>query len=327
MPKAPSTFDSDYFRLWVTRTENDTDVTKKILHITDRFHHWRHAPERAAFGGVTRLLENYLTKRSHLTFNHPKNHARRVVYMTSAVKAWAQFMPGGYATYPVHNPDVKQLSNGHKIDYVTRNLFRHSSDAIGLRSRAYAMSWYVHAMFGARDEPLHWLSIAAGTGQPTFDASRLFSTMPKLYLTDINTEILAFAKELAKKYSINETYLVCKQLDISDDKALKKMIHAAHPLIVEMMGLMEYLDDKTAVSVMKIVLPELPSGAVFIFTNMRTDHPELLTHKHAVGWPGVLQRSIDEVLSLIEQAGVKRECIDVLLPDDNVYAVYCIRKA
>lgn len=326
MAKAAPTFRSKYFSLQVKDVTEAAGVRRTHLHITDRFHRLRHRPERLVFGGVTKVLESYLKQRPHLHFHHPKNHARRVVYVSPAVKAWAKFMPGGFATYPVHNPDVKRLSDGHKVDYVARNLFRHATDAIGLRSRAYAMTWYLHERFGARTTPVRWLSIAAGTGQPTFDAVRLFAVKPHFVLTDINEAIMEFARNLAQKYGLDEEQVEIRQLDISNRTALRDTLDSVRPDVVEMMGLMEYLDDKTVIGVVKEILPRLPKGAVFVFTNMRTDHPELLTHKHAVGWPGVIQRSVDEVATLLKKAGVPGEAIDVLLPDDNVYAVYCIKK-
>lgn len=327
MAKLQPTFQSDYFSLWITRRENAQSVEIVSLHITDRFHGWRHRPERLLFGSVTNMLEKYLARRPHLDFEHPKNHARRIVYLSSGARKWKKFMPGGFATYPVHNPDVRNLSDGHRVDYVTRNLFRHTPDAIGLRSRAYAMTWYIYARFGKRKDPVRWLSIAAGTGQPTFDATRLFAIPPKLYLTDVNSEILTFARRLSKKYGLTDDQLTTDTLDVSDRKALKTKLKEVNPDVVEMMGLMEYLDDQAAVTLMRALLPSLPKGAVFLFTNMRPEHPGLLTHKHAVGWPGVIQRSVNEVVTLIQRAGASQDVIEVLLPDDNVYAVYCIKQA
>ena len=235
-------------------------------------------------------------------------------------------MPGGFATFHVHNPDHKRLISGKKIDYITRNLFRHSIDAIGLRSRAYAMTWFFYRHF-SHHKNIRWLSIASGTGQPTFDAARLFSGEKTFYLADMNTQALDFARNLAIEYDIDTADLVTVNVDVSDRRQVTHLLTQAKPHIIDAMGLLEYLDEPTCISLLKSIHDHMLPGGVFVFTNMHADHPQLQVHKRGLGWPGVRQRTTDEVIAIIKAAGFTAKQITVLLPDDNVYAVYGLTKA
>ncbi len=173
MAKQPAEFTTDYFSISHVDRRVIDGAEYIRLHASDRFGSRRHTLERRAFAIFTRGMESYLRKHPHLDFKHPKNPIPRIVYMPPALKSWAAYMPGGFATFHVHNPDRTHLHSGKKLDYLTKNLFRHSSDAIGLRSRAYAMAWYLHGHFASHGH-ISWLSIASGTGQPTYDAAQLF---------------------------------------------------------------------------------------------------------------------------------------------------------
>ncbi len=291
------------------------------LHASDRFSKPRHAIERKAFSIFTRGMEAYLRRRPHLDFEHPKNPIRWIVYLPPALKAWAEYMPGGFATYHVHNPDHKRLRSGESIDYITRNLFRHSSDAIGLRSRAYAMAWFLHDHFKDAKQ-VSWLSIASGTGQPTYDAARLLKADKTFHLCDLNIEALEFACQLAKEYGISKNEIYTYRKDLRKKDAVESLMKSAKPSIIEAMGLFEYLDDGQVVELLERIRKGMKKGSVLVFTNMKVDHPQLQIHKRGLGWPGVIPRSVKEVQGLIEQAGFTAKQTTILLPDDDVYAVY-----
>ncbi|MBH1955991.1 class I SAM-dependent methyltransferase [Candidatus Saccharibacteria bacterium] len=324
MSKKPADFTSDQFSLRVLDETLNGEVMAIRLHASDRFSTKRHLLERKTFALFTRAMEAYLRKRPHLDFEHPKNHIRKIIYVPPALRAWAAYMPGGFATFHVHNPDRKKLRSGKKIDYITRNLFRHSSDAIGLRSRAYAMSWYLQGIY--KDEAkLRWMSIACGSGQPTFDAARLFDGEKNFYLCDIDKNALALADELAHEYGIAKSSVHLIEHDLKRPGVLEALVVDAQPQIIEAMGLFEYLDEGEAVEMLRKIRGTMSKGGSFVFSNMHADHPQLQVHKRGLGWPGVLPRTSDQVKDLIEKAGFGPNQLTILLPDDNVYAVYCIR--
>ncbi len=319
-------FSSENFHLEVLEHAKKDGVMTTRLHITDRFDRPRHTLERKAFGAFSHQLEKYLAKHPELHFGHQRNIAQKLVYLPPSLRSWAAFMPGAFATHPVHNPDVRYLATGKKIDYLTRNLFRHSIDAIGLRSRAYAMAWYINKQVG--DNPsVRWLSLASGTGQQTFDAAMLLDHPPTLYITDIDDDAMRFSASLAKDYKFDKTDVIFEKLNATDEVTLANKLQTIKPQIIDMMGLMEYLDDNHAVEVVKTIIQSRPESSCFVFTTMLPSHPELNLHKRGLGWPGVIVRSVQQVLTLLEQAEIPVHNIEVLLPDDKVYAVFCIKIA
>lgn len=323
MTKKPADFTTEYFSISQVESRMVDDATYIRLHASDRFGTRRHALERKAFALFTRGMEAYLRKRPHLDFHHPKNPIPRIVYLPPALKSWAAYMPGAFATFHVHNPDRTHLHNGRKLDYLTRNLFRHSSDAIGLRSRAYAMAWYLHGHFSDRDH-ISWLSIASGTGQPTFDAAQLFRGQKTFHLCDLDDTALEYAKELASEYHIKPRNLHVYHVDVTDQTQLQSLLSTTSPNIIEAMGLFEYLDDATAITLLSQLKKGATKGSVLVFTNMHAHHPQLQLHKRGLGWPGVIPRTVDQVRVLISSAGFANDSLTVLQPDDSVYAVYGI---
>lgn len=322
----PNRFTTDDFTLEVEKTDSQEGATLTHVRIQDRFSAKRHRLHRAAVRLFLHRLEHHLRSRPHLTFDHPRNIVQKLVYLPPAVRSWAAYMPGAFATQPVHNPDTPRLQDGTKLDYVTKNLFRHSIDATGLRSRAYAMAWYVQRAAPSR-RSLHWLSLASGTGRQTLDAAVLLKERPRLTMTDIDTEALEMAAELAKTYGYTAKQAVTTRLDATNSGALQSLMKDLQPEVIDAMGLFEYLTDTQAISLIRSVMANAPAGAHFVFTNMRPTHPELQLHKRGVGWPGVIVRETDEVLRLIRTATGEAATTEIILPDDNVYAVYCISAA
>lgn len=314
------------FTLWVEGTDTVDGVSTLHLRIRDRFTRIRHRPHRILFTAFVHQLESYLRRHPEMDFAHPGNRARSLIYMLPGLRAWSVYMPGGFATHPVHNPDVKRLHTGKRIDYLTRNLFRHSFDAIGLRSRAYAMAWYVlNSTAAIKKRPVRWLSIAAGTGQPTYEAARLLATYPSITLSDRDDTVLAAARKLADSQGIGD-HVTCIRADITEKGKFVKLLEDSRPDIVDMMGLAEYLDARTLTTLIRTFYHNAESGSFLVFTNMRPSHPHLQTHKRGLGWPGVIVRTVSEVVACVDQAKVPHSSVEVMLPDDQVYAIYCIKK-
>ena len=70
----------------------------------------------------------------------------------------------------------------------------------------------------------------------------------------------------------------------------------------------------------------LKPGGVLVFTNMRPTHPNLDIHKRAVCWPGVRERSEQDVERLMLASGISPGEITIMLPDDHVYGIYDVVK-
>lgn len=308
-------------------TEAGYDVTE--VQVTDRYHHRTFRVERALFLTFTNLLQKYLAKRPHISFEHKRNLARPLVYLPPGVKAWTAYMPGGLATQPVHNPETKTLASGKRIDLMTRRLFRHSMDAIGLRTRAYIMMWQLREFLATTTKPVVWLSLASGSGQPVYDAIDVLGPdkFRSVIITDSDKETLAFAGRLARNEGVtSRSNLYIEQLDVFDSKAFDSLWKAHKPSVVDAMGLFEYLDTDQASELLEKVYRKLPRGGVFIFTNMSPEHPHLDLHQRGLGWPGVIPRTVEDMAQIFAKTSIPHDAIEIFRAGDKVYNVYHVTK-
>lgn len=299
------------------------------VNVTDRYHHRPFKLERTLFLAFTNQLQKYLANRPHVSFEHKRNLARPLVYLPPGVKAWTAYMPGGLATQPVHNPETKTLASGKRIDLMTRRLFRHSIDAIGLRSRAYVMTWRIGRLLEATDQPVTWLSLASGSGQPVYDAVNILGPekFRSVIITDGDAETLSFANQLAKKEGVvAQTNLYVESLDVFDEKAFDKLFATHEPTVVDAMGLFEYLEAEQAALLIARVYAKLPSGGTFIYTNMSPEHPHLDLHKRGLGWPGVLPRTVQGMADILAKAKLPKGAVEIFRANDKVYNVYQVTK-
>ena len=299
------------------------------VNVTDRYHHRPFKLERTLFLAFTNQLQKYLASRPHVSFEHKRNLARPLVYLPPGVKAWTAYMPGGLATQPVHNPETKTLASGKRIDLMTRRLFRHSIDAIGLRSRAYVMTWRIGRLLEATDQPVTWLSLASGSGQPVYDAVNILGPekFRSVIITDGDAETLSFANQLAKKEGVvAQTNLYVEPLDVFDEKAFDKLFATHEPTVVDAMGLFEYLEAEQAAQLIARVYAKLPSGGTFIYTNMSPEHPHLDLHKRGLGWPGVIPRTVRDMAGILAKAKLPKGAVEIFRANDKVYNVYQVTK-
>ena len=257
----------------------------------------------------------------------PNNYARFMLRLTPAMRAWVQHMPGGVATYYVHNPDRRRIENNKRLDLITKTLFRHSYDGRGIRSRAHAMTWYISKSLVDQGR-IKWVSIASGTGQPTFDAASAFVSPIDHLFIDSDQAALDFSEALSEKYEKPEDTMKFEKLNIiKNAKKMDKMISEFDPDCIDAMGLFEYLTDEEIVSLLKRMYGLLSKGGVLVFTNMRPTHPNLDIHKRAGCWQGVNPRKEVDVEQLILKAGISPEELTIMLPDDKVYGVYGVVKS
>lgn len=321
------TQDFGYFTLRVDDiTQRSDGHTTYAVSVRDKFHKTRYGAERAVIETAAELLTRYLHKRPHKNFDSRVNIARSFVYLAPSFRSLYDYMPGGFVTYHAYDPEKKYIKNGKRLDPLARSFFRHSSDGRGVRSRAYAMAWRVASRYDDATS-VAWMSIACGVGQATFDAARLLPADVRHYLVDLDSDALEAAKRLAVEYNIESDLLRTEQIDVvKQGEVLTTRLKTFQPVIVDAIGLFEYLSVDDAVGLIKRVYAQLPSGGSFFFTGMLPTHPHLAVHRHGMGWPGVITRTEEECIEICKKAGIPMKSVSVLMPSDGVYAVYEIIK-
>ncbi|HET6622583.1 MAG TPA: class I SAM-dependent methyltransferase family protein [Candidatus Saccharimonadales bacterium] len=328
MPAKQSDFQNDRFSLSITSRAKSAGLVKFDVTVKDRYSKRRYGLEKRMFTAFTNQLQHYLASRPHIDFDHPKNFVRRLVYLPPGIRAWSAYMPGGLATYSVHNPEHKRLAGGKRVDYMTRALFRHSTDALGIRSRAYVLSYLVaQRVSRLKAESISWLSLASGSGQPVYDTiDDLPNVEFSVTITDHDQASLDFARSVYKYERPHVDKIAFKQLDVLAKGQLEQMINLTKPDLVDAMGLFEYLQPAAASQLIEQIYQGIPTGSELIFTNMSHANPHRDLHKRGLGWPGVIVRPIAEVADIIKNAGIPTGSVQVYSPSDRVYNIYRVVK-
>jgi hypothetical protein len=304
-----------------------------VTHVAtaDKYYHGRRFRiERRFVRLFTNFLQWYLEKNSHMAFESRVNLTRYLVYLPSGMRAWRAYMPGGFATYHVHNPQRVHMQNGKKLDLITRAFFRHTYDAVNVRSRAYIMDWLTCESLLSVQGPRCWVSLAGGSGQPVFDVFNELSPdvrkLVALTIVDRDKAMLHFAAQVYKAHNLPIQRVDYLPIDVMESKELNQLLAQRRPQIVDAMGLFEYLSDAGCIRLLRTVYQQLPRGGVFVYTNMWSKRPHLDVHQRALGWPGVAPRSIHDVLALMKEARIPLSAQAVYHDDDKVYCVYRVVK-
>lgn len=305
-----------------------TEAGSRIVEmaVQDRFSTSRYRAERAMVTLFSTGLNLYLRMCPAMPADSRLNLARYLLRLTPSLRMWTQLMPGGFATYYVHNPDRRRIDNGRPLDHMAQMLFRHSHDGRGIRSRSQAMAWFMGRHMGHLNS-IRWVSIASGTGQPTFDAGESLTPSTVHLLIDSDGHALDFAVDLACSYGKADgaVKIECRDV-IAEADQTDVVIKDFDPQCIDAMGLVEYLREDEIIALVGRLYHLLRPGGVLVFTNMRPTHPDLDVHKRAVCWPGVRERSETTVERLMLASGISPEEITIMLPHDQVYAIYGVVK-
>ncbi len=312
------------------RTLHVAGIPLSRVQVSDDYAHRRFRVERRLVRAFTGFMEDYLRRRPEMEFEHRLNITRVLTYLPPAMKVWRNYMPGGIATYHVHSPHKRRMPSGHKLDLITRGFFRHSVDAVGLRSRAKILEMLAREYITTSKDAVRWLSIAGGSGQPVYDACLNLSQEDQkrvhLTLVDIDQSMVLFAKKIYKDEEMALGFTDFQRVDILNKTDRSDLLKRAKPQIVDCMGIFEYLSDEKAIELLGALYKGLPSKGRIIFTNMSPAHPHLNVHQRALGWPGVIQRTIHEVVGFLDKANIPLSAASVYRAEDNVYNVYMIER-
>lgn len=301
---------------------NTLGVATLHLVLHDRYDRLSHSGSRWLARAYTAALRSYLARRPHIDYRHEKNWARKLSYIPYGFRAWAEYMPGGFATYYVYEPHHKKMANGKRLDAVTKRLFRHGIEGSGIRNRAYALSYCVSAWAAERHEPVHWLSIGCGTGQPTFDAAKQLPdhlrSQSKIILVDKDEVVLEFAKSLYTHQAKQLPAVSFNCCDILGQHAFARSTQHEEMDIIEIYGMFEYLDDAASVMLLQQAYTALRVGGLFIFSNMDVERPDYDINQRVIGWPELILRSPEEILHLVTQAGIALGEVRFVRTQDNI---------
>jgi cyclopropane fatty-acyl-phospholipid synthase-like methyltransferase len=141
-------------------------------------------------------------------------------------------------------------------------------------------------------------------------------------------ESLAMAEELAGRHGLSDRF-DGSVVDLLDLDTLHDT--PARFDMADILGFFEYLPSETgtgfpsASDYIAAAVSVVEPGGVLVLANMLDTHPQLDFVMRCVQWPFIQPRSVDELVGLIQAAGVADDRTTIYLPDDGVYAVAAIQ--
>ncbi|MFI5260686.1 MAG: class I SAM-dependent methyltransferase family protein [Candidatus Paceibacteria bacterium] len=150
------------------------------------------------------------------------------------------------------------------------------------------------------DEPVRILSIAAGSGQAVIETvERLYraGVRCEVVLIDQDESALTYARKLAAEHGLEAIVDARK----GNAVAFYRELHGFVPDIIEMCGLMDYLDDKLAIALIKKIRRYLHMDGFFLTCHI---HPNLESYflRYVINW-GMLYRTKHQLADLLVEGG------------------------
>jgi hypothetical protein len=257
---------------------------------------------------------------------------------------WLDSMPSSATIEYFYDPNVTKSVEGTEVNDTPRVFLSNSADCYGIRSRAKVLKKLLNEDISI-DE--NWLSLACGGALPCLNTVKDSSVTPNLTLVDYDLNNLRLAKDRAKEMKISKsTRVVWRDLTQKNSFGdtswirqilvgmklkqrpflLKKRLETNYYDRVEATGFLEYLGVEKAARFIKNSFELVKPGGVFITSNIRDTHPERAYTEGVVQWPYITFRTCEDVIDIVKTAGIDVDKIDIYLPDDNVYAIYVMRK-
>ncbi|MDA1337346.1 MAG: class I SAM-dependent methyltransferase family protein [bacterium] len=157
---------------------------------------------------------------------------------------------------------------------------------------------------GLNGTPVRVLSIGSGSARPVLEAIASLKGTPgtELLLVDQDESALQFSELLATELQVNHTKRKTGNfLRIARDCA------SFHPQIIEMVGLLDYLDDDHCVFILKQVLKTLIPGGHLVTGNI-VPNLESVFVTSGINWP-MVYRTPEELQDVLVLAGFPPEGI------------------
>lgn len=227
--------------------------------------------------------------------------------------------PAMFTVYNYRNPEgltpLHRLADGFWLGM--RN-------AQAVRNRLKIVKRELHAaieQMANRGHPIKILSLAAGTAQGVIEEVALCKRR------GIPIEVLLIDQD---KGALREADTIARNLGVSDIVATRlgnvlafeQKTEDFSPDIVEMCGLMDYVNDENAVSLVRRIHAKLPEGGFFLTCHIHPN-PEALFLKVVIDWK-MIYRSI-EAFTLILRKGCFAQW-HIITEPHGIHSVAVLRK-
>ncbi len=243
---------------------------------------------------------------------------------SASLRSWRTSIPSAAALWPLYDPT--DLADGTPVDEFARRFFTHTLDGRGIRSRGTV----VERLIAQAPPNASVLSLAGGAAQPV---CRALAAVPgqRAAIVDLDPEALKLATVTAERLGVADRVELATA-NVLKPQQVQTATQGQQFDVVECIGFFEYLPESgmnrrtDASSFLRLAWSLVAPGGRLIFANMLDSHPQLSFTLHAVRWPTIQPRSVDELLAITDRAGVSVSEVELYLPDDGVYAVLTVSK-
>lgn len=206
-------------------------------------------------------------------------------------------------------------------------------DACAIRSRASAAAMLVAERSARWNRPIRLTSLACGAAKPiarvAADLHNHGQSVETLTLLDRDPLALAAGRAVAEAMSCEvPVHVVLSDLLILRERRAIDVLAALNGQgqeLIEMLGLFEYLPDRLAVDLLRRAGDALAPGGLIVLANMLTPRPEQDVFSDVIQWPAVIQRSMPDLLDLIEAAGFTSQSVSIVVPESElIYQIAAI---
>ena len=228
-------------------------------------------------------------------------------YFMERARTWPQGYPGDYLTLEsVYKKTPLSTGLGYYLD----QHFIASTLGNAVRDRISTLTNILHDVLGAYQAP-EILNIACGSCRELVGLSKrirevngtitcidhdddaLEYSMKRLYATPLDLEHSSFRKYNAMKMVSHERNL--KEFGMQD------VIYSA--------GFFDYMKDDVLIRILSSAYRMLRPGGTLIAPFKDATRYKTQEYHWFVDWTGFLQRTPDEIMAVIEKAGIPRQCL------------------
>ena len=204
------------------------------------------------------------------------------------------------------------------------------------------------------EHTLRLTSLGTGTGEPAIDsglaAMKHREGRLEVHGVDAIEESLRVAEHIAeqKQSSVGPGSLHFEGhfANLLSEEKLAEVVSKTEAHVYEAIGFAEYVPSEyasneaerhmravmgsrnllSAEGFYKTIYDNMPAGSILVTGNMRDDSPQGRFVTEGLGWPLIIERSTEEYLSILRNAGIPGEAVELFVPGSKSAGVYNLVK-
>lgn len=209
--------------------------------------------------------------------------------------------------------------NSNRADHFWQNFL---FNAVSIRNRLILVKKEILArirIVAQRKQVIRLLSIGSGSARPIFEAISTLNGKQaiEIMLVDIDAIAIQFSQGLARELNLNHTQWQCGNFF-----RLEQYCKDFHPDVVEMVGLLDYLNDKQVVALLRKIFSVLAPEGYLITGNINPNIEAPFVTK-GIHWP-MIYRTPEHLAALLVEAGFAN--IEIAQEPLKIHTVAIVQK-